>query len=247
MEVMFLKKRINCIIFIIALVTPTFALTTKSMEKGRDENVPMYSYTEKEIKKMGKYIEQQYGEYKYVMHEFVSPDIHCDIIIVPPTEEDPYIKLVTMGAGAYKMNIPKELKSIVCDRAEYVIFLPKDWNLESSKEEDFWPIRMLKTIARLTVDTEDWLSYGHTIQLESVAKNTGFNSCALLFSTGKKGQIVKPLKLGIFGKEVAFYQLYPLYPEELEFKLEHSMDKLIDKLDKEDNQIINIHRKNYCK
>ena len=64
---------------------------------------------------------------------------------------------------------------------------------------------------------------------------------------GKNGQEVKPLKLGLFGKKVAFYQLYPLYPEELEFKLEHSFDELMDRLDAEDNMIINIHRKNYCK
>ena len=61
-----------------------------------------------------------------MIHEIVSPDIHCDIVLVPPTDLSPYYKLVTMGAGAYKMNIPKELKSTICDRAEYVIFLPKD-------------------------------------------------------------------------------------------------------------------------
>ena len=58
-----------------------------------------------------------------------------------------------------------------------------------------------------------------------------------------------PLKLGWFGKKVAFYQLYPLYQEELEYKLEHSFDELIERIDDEDlsNLVINIHRKNYCK
>ena len=221
------------------------------MEEERSENVAQYFYTEKEVEKVSEYIVRQYGEYEDVLHEIVSPDIHCDIVVVPPTEEQPYFTLVTMGAGAYKMKVPKNLKSNVCDRAEYVIFLPKDWNLESDNEEDFWPIRMLKTIARLTVNTEGWLCYSHTIQLTQdgrpVADNTGFNSCALLFSAGKNGQMVKPLKLSFFGKKVAFYQLYPLYPEELKFKLEHSINELIDRLDTEENLIINIHRKNFCK
>lgn len=56
-----------------------------------------------------------------------------------------------MGVGAYMMNVPKDLSSHVCSRAEYVIFLPKDWDIESDKEEDYWPIRMLKTIARLPI------------------------------------------------------------------------------------------------
>ena len=35
----------------------------------------------------------------------------------------------------------------------------------------------------------------------------------------------------------------------MDYKLEHSFDELIDKIDDEDieNLVINIHRKNYCK
>lgn len=240
-----------CIILITALVTQTYAQTTKSMEEERKEIIPQYYYTDKELEKVSEYIIQQYGDYELVAHEMVSPDIHCDIVIVNPTEEQPYYKLVTMGAGAYKMNIPKEYKSKVCDRAEYVIFLPKDWNLKSDKEKDYWPIRMLKTVARLPVRSDDWLFYSHTVNLTEdgspVAENTQFNSCVLLVSKGKN-QFVKPLKLGR-GKKVAFYQLYPLYQEELEYKLENSFLDLWDKVDEEElnNQVINIHRKNFCK
>ena len=111
---------------------------------------------------------------------------------------------------------------------------------------------MLKTVARLPVRTNDWLYIGHTVNLTGdgspVAANTEFNSCALFVSVGKDSQVVEPLKLGWFGKKVAFYQLYPLYQEELEYKLEHSFDDLIDKIDDEDlfDHVINIHRKNYC-
>ena len=82
-----------------------------------------------------------------------------------------------------------------------------------------------------------------------LAENTQFNSCVLLPSIGCDNQIVEPLKLSLFGKKVAFYQIYPLYQEEMDYKLEHSFDELIDKIDDEDieNLVINIHRKNYCK
>ena len=146
-----------------------------------------------------------------------------------------------MGAGAYKMSIPKEFKSMICDRAEYVIFLPKDWNVDADNEEDWWPMRLLKSAARLTVDT---------VQVEEdgspVAENAQFNSFVLMPSIGKEGQVVEPLKLSLFGKKVAFYQLFPLYPEELEFKLEHGYDDLVE-LFKEEPMVVNIDRKNYCK
>lgn len=221
------------------------------MEEKNNEKVPQYYYSVKETDKLSAYIEQQYGKIETVGHEVVSPDIHCDIAIVPPTEEQPFYKLVTMGAGAYKMNIPKGL-SDVCDRAEYVVYLPKEWNLNFDKEEDWWPIRMLKTIARLPVNEDGWLYVGHTVNLTEdgspVAENTKFNSCMLLVSVGKDEQFVEPLKMGWFGKKVAFYQLYPLYQEELEYKQEHSFDELIEKIDDEDlyDHVINIHRKNYC-
>ena len=247
------KRVFVSIALIVAVVILTSAQSTNTMEKDKNESLPQYYYSEKEIEKVSAYIEQQYGEFDLVAHEMVSPDIHCDIVIVPPTDELPFYKLVTMGAGAYKMNIPNDLKSEVCDRAEYVIFLPKDWDIKSDKEEDYWPIRMLKTIARLPVRSDDWLCYSHTVNLTDdespVAENTKFNSCVLLESRGKDNKYVKPLKLGHFGKKVAFYQLYPLYQEELEYKLEHSFDELMEKVDDEElsDFVINIHRKNYCK
>jgi len=242
-------KRFSTIVFIIVAVLLTSVQTTKSMKEDKESN-PQYSYTEKEIEKVSAYIERQYGEYKDVMHEFVSPDIHCDIVIVPPTEVSPYYKLVTMGAGAYKMNIPKEFKSTICDRAEYVVFLPKDWNIDADKEEDWWPMRILKSAARLTVNTDDYLWVTHSVQLNEdgspVAKDVQFNSFMLMPSIGREGQVVEPLKLSPFGKKVAFYQLFPLYPEELNFKLEHGYDELVEFF-KDEPLIVNIHRKNYCK
>ena len=150
-------KRLSTIVFLIAVAVLASAQTTKSMNKDNKEKIPLYSYSEKELEKVSSYIERQYGEYEDVIHEIVSPDIHCDIVLVPPTDSSPYYKLVTMGAGAYKMSIPKEFKSMICDRAEYVIFLPKDWNVDSDNEEDWWPMRLLKSAARLTVDTDDYL------------------------------------------------------------------------------------------
>ena len=138
-------KRLTTIVFLITVAVLASAQTTKSMNKDNKEKIPLYSYSEKELEKVSSYIERQYGEYEDVIHEIVSPDIHCDIVLVPPTDSSPYYKLVTMGAGAYKMNIPKEYTSMICDRAEYVIFLPKDWNVDADNEEDWWPMRLLKS------------------------------------------------------------------------------------------------------
>ena len=103
-----------------------------------------YLYTEEEVEQYEKYIMEQFGEYEEVLHEIVSPDIHLDIIVVPPTEKNNYYKLITMGMGAYKMNIPRELKEDELERAELVLFLAPTWDIKSQKEEEFWPISQLK-------------------------------------------------------------------------------------------------------
>ncbi len=246
------KRFLTSIVCFTVMAVQAFAQSTTSMAEKDNDNIPQYSYSVEEMDKVSEYIKQQYGEFDIVAHELVSPDIHCDIAIVPPTDDQPYYKLVTMGAGAFKMNVPEDLKSDVYERAEYVVFLPADWNIKSDKEEDYWPIRMLKTVARLPVSMDDWLFYRHTVNLTDdespVAENTGFNSCVLFISFGKDNKPVEPLKLDLSDKEVAFFQLVPLYPEELQFKLEHSFDELEDIMDDDlYDPIVDIHRKNYCK
>lgn len=238
-----LKKKILCVF--IGVIAMLFSGCSK---KNKDTH---YFYSEKELDKLEEYISASYGKIEFVFHEIESPDIHLDVMVIKPSEDQPYYKLVTMGAGAYKMNVPRELKSYNLERAEYVIFLPKDWDIESKTDEGYWPIGNLKMVGRLALNTDSWLGYGHTISANEdsspVASNTEFNSFVLLGSIGVDNQIVEPLSLGI-GKKINFYQLYPLYQEELEFKLENSIDDLCEKIDEKDlDFVVNINRKNYCK
>lgn len=232
----------------IAVLSPVNIKIGNNMKKN--EKYPIYSYSNRELKILESYIEKEFGEYQEVFHEIVSPDIHLDIAIIPPNAGQDYYKLVTFGAGAYKMNVPKELKKYKLTRAEYAIFLPKTWDIKSEKEEYYWAIRQLKNIARLPVDCETWLAFGHTItaneDFSPVAENTKLNSFVLLNSIGKNNQIVKPVKINPF-EEINFYQLYPLYQEELDYKLQNSLDDLMNKIDETDlDFVVNINRKNYC-
>ena len=79
-------KRLSTIVFLIAVAVLASAQTTKSMNKDNKEKIPLYSYSEKELERFSSYIERQYGEYEDVIHEIVSPDIHCDIVLVQPTD-----------------------------------------------------------------------------------------------------------------------------------------------------------------
>ena len=71
----------------------------------------MYLYSKKELEKLEAHVEEEFGQCQKVIHELISPDIHLDILIIPPTEDQDYYTLVTMGSGAYKMKVPKVIKN----------------------------------------------------------------------------------------------------------------------------------------
>ena len=219
-------------------------------EKKQEEEapgLPQYLYEEAELDVLDQFICDMFGDYKNVFHEIASPDVHLDVCIVDPTEEEPYYKLVTMGAGAYKMQIPEQWQKYQLNYAEYVICLPKDWNLNSGDNTDYWPVKLLKDVARLPIWCDTWLSYGHTTQSDeegsAYASNTGFNSVVLNFAANKKGDIrlIMPS-----GKTINFYEIVPLYPEELQYKIENGADALF-KLFEEKGipyKVLDLNRKN---
>ena len=190
-------------------------------------------YTEEEMEAVEGHIEQYFGKFENVFHELVSPDIHVDICVVPPSEERDYCTLVTMGMGAHRMNVPEELAEYKLERAELAIALPADWKLdqESMKDEKwYWPIRLLKSLARLPIASDTWLGFGHTMDNEEdFAKDTKL--CAAILTGPQDTEDGSEVCILPSGEEVNFYQVIPLYREELEYKMEHDADALLDKMD----------------
>ena len=189
-------------------------------------------YTEEEMEAIEGHIEEYFGEVENVFHELVSPDIHVDVCIVPPSEKRDYYTLVTMGMGAHRMNVPEELAEYKLERAELAIALPADWKLdqESMKDEKwYWPIRLLKSLARLPINCDSWLGHGHTVEnREPFADNTKLCTATLIGPQDTEdGSEVCTLP---GGEEVNFYQVIPLYEDELDYKLEHDVDALLNKM-----------------
>ncbi len=213
------------------------------------EQTDQYVYSDKERKLYEQYIVDQFGSYNEVYHEIVSDGIHLDIMIIPPSEDANYYKLITMGAGAFKMNVPKEYKKYELERAEFIMLLPPTWNIKSSEEENYWPIKQLKNIARLSIDNNSWLGYGHTVSADEAcsayASNTKFCSMVLVnavnpeydnldFSMGRK-------------EKINFYLLFPLYREELNFVQSNGVSSFLELVSDDDLlPVLNTDRRNYC-
>jgi tetratricopeptide (TPR) repeat protein len=202
------------------------------------------SYAEDEFDALEAHIKKYFGPYRNVFHELESPDIHVDIAVIEPSPRRNYYTLVTIGMGARKMKTPPGLEDM--DRAEVMVCLPPDWDLDNMEDERwYWPIRWLKILARLPINENAWLGWGHTIPNgEPFAGNTKLNTILLL-------------NPGAFGKESAccelpggdwvnFYQMIPLYEEETQFKIKNNVQILLNFLDRDALEYVRVDRENIC-
>lgn len=228
-----------------------FAEYSKELEKAdkclydsyfNTQNTVSETYTDEETALLELFVENNFGDYNNVLRDVSTSDIICDILLVPPNEEHDFYTLVTCGMGAHKMTLPEELQENVPDRIELVICLPKNWHIKSTNEKWFWPLRLMKQLAHLPIIENSWLGLGHTIT----------NGCSYFENTQLSGSILaeSPLLNDDFlelpnGEKVYFYQIIPLYEEEMNYKIDNGSEALFD-LFWEINPVLDINRKNMC-
>lgn len=214
-------------------------------DNGDNKSIAPEMYSEDEIDIIEKHIEHYYGNFEFVFHEKVSPDIHVDICLIPPSEECNWYTLVTMGMGAHLMNVPNQLKEEQLERAELVICLPEYWKLDKEHLKDekwYWPIRLLKELARFPGENNTWLGWGHTVSYDGPLSYTT-ELCASILINPPCGNVGGNTCTLPDGEEVNFYQVIPLYRDELEYKLKNGTQKLLDKMNN-NILLVNPHRLN---
>jgi hypothetical protein len=224
---------------------------------------PIYRYTEpahkdlqpargiEHIEEISDHIEKHLGPIETVFHEMISHLVHIDVHYIKPSGRFPWHILVTSGMSDLPMHVPEGLEAH--QYAELCILLPANWPLsqEAFKDENnYWPVRWLKEIARFPHEYETWVGWGHTIpngsEAAPFAGNTGLG-CMLLLPSISLPEDFVTLKTKD-GLSINFYCLYPLYKEELDYKLKEGCDKLLDKFEEHEiSDVIEIKRTNTCR
>ena len=241
-----------------------------SQQEYSDSGDPIYRYDdakpkefrfapgdEQNIKAISEHIEKHIGKIESVFHEIVSDLVHIDVHWIKPTEQFPFHVLVTSGMSDKPMNVPEGLDNL--KYAELCILLPKDWPIDGTSystmeeafknENNYWPVRWLKVLARFPHEYNTWIGQGHTLpngeNAEPYAENTKLG-CMILFPSLSLGSKFFNLKINE-RKTINFYCLYPLYKEEMDFKLKNGSNALLDKFEKHHlSDIVDIDRKNTC-
>jgi hypothetical protein len=197
------------------------------------------------------HIERNLGPIDYVFHELVSEYVHIDVHRIPPQKHRPFYTLVTSGMSEKPMAVPNGAES--SQFAELMICLPAQWPLKMEDfrdERNYWPIRLLKILARLPHEFDTWLGLSHSVPNgeppQPYASNTKF-CCAVLVPPLTCPDPFRTLKINN-EQTIHFYAVLPLYQEEVDCKLNEGMSVLIDRLDAiRATELVYVRRKNSCR
>jgi hypothetical protein len=169
-----------------------------------------------------------------VFHEIVSDLVHVDVHVVPPSDERRWTTLMTSGMAERPMTVPEGLEEHRF--AELTLALPPEWPLTESSFEDesnYWPIRLLKGLARLPHEFETFLGWGHTVPNgdppEPYAANTKL-CCALIGPPLLGGEGFHRFDLPD-GRSVDVWAVVPIHADEMKLKLDkgtEALDALLD-------------------
>lgn len=153
-----------------------------------------------------------------------------EVCLIPPGRGRQYQTLVTLGMGGRPMHLPPDLADSGLERAELLILLPADWRVDGEEERWHWPLRWLRLLAGMPADQDTWLGWGHTIPAgRPFAPNTRLSGILLADPLdAAEPAAICPLPQG---GEVNFYQMLPLYPEEMDAKLERDAETLLDEME----------------
>lgn len=224
---------------------------------------PVYRYTERtkkfelaigdseNIQRISEHIEQYCGPVATVMHELLSDLVHIDVHWVQPTPERNYHTLVTSGMSDRPMSAPAEVPHL--RHAELMLSLPPNWPLDDkslNEGSNYWPIYVLKMLARFPHEYDSWLSWGHTMPngdpAEPYADNTQL-CCALRLSPALVDEGFRELKIDD-EKTIHFFSIVPLYQEEIDLKLAQGAEALVERFAKQNiTELLDAKRPNVCK
>lgn len=214
-------------------------------QKRRDFAPPAEADT-KLISAIESHIEKHVGAVDWIFHEVISDQIHLDVLVSMATSQRPFHVLVTCGMSQKPMTVPPGAEEL--RYAELVLCLPPDWKLTEDAFKDdrnYFPLRWLKTLARLPHEYGSWLGYGHTIPngdppspLSGVTELSGWMlDFPLIF-----GNEFPVLSLG--AREIRFWCVLALHAAEMQFKLANSAEALVELLERGNvGQVLALKRK----
>ena len=191
--------------------------------------------------------------YREIDSEFLQVDV---FVMQAPTKQDFHV-IYTTGMSALPMTLPAEFLPQYRDleRAELLLLLPAEWDILTGYETDkdvpaslWWPVGLMKYLARFPHEYQTWLGWGHTLpnSADCVPYDDSTQLCGAMLGALQE-------RISIFraedGTQINLYTVMPLYQEEMEYQKTAGTEALLQKLAalKGFGMIVFPDRPNVCK
>lgn len=216
---------------------------------GENNDEPVQKYSEDELLCILNHINKYFGETTLIIPPITNSLMPISTVVIAPTKKDNFYKLITVGIGSYKANVPQELEALKLNRFELVAYLPPDTDVFNVDFKNSWICNYMQLLGNMTVYEDTWLGLGHTVSNgDPFSENIGFNG-VILDNVHNVNE--RACECGLpNGDIVSFYQFIPLYEEEMMFKINNDCESLFQLFKKKFGDgyigIIDVSRPNLC-
>ena len=169
-----------------------------------------------------------------VFHEMVSLDFHLDVYFIN-SKKHSFNILLTSGMSLLEMTVPDGVENPEQYKfAELMILLPKEIEFGQvfpSENENDWILGMIKETARFPHHYDTWLAISHTMQatadMEPYSDETDYVGLVILPSVTFDEEFTE---IKVDDEVINISTIFPLYKNELEYKIANGYNALLDKL-----------------
>jgi hypothetical protein len=197
-----------------------------------------------------RHVTRHVGRPQLVLAEEVSHAVELEVLCVAPRSGQDFWTLVTCGMSDRALEVPPGQKGF--PRTELLLGLPPHWKISAEafrSESAYWPVRLLKRLARLPHLLRGWATWGQVMPYgdafpEPVSEDAPFYGSVLGYPTHFVPEFEK---LAVSGQEIHFLAVYPLYKEEMEFAQKKGPDAVFKRFaQRKITEVVDTGRPNIC-
>ncbi len=187
-----------------------------------------------------------------VFHEIMAFDFKVHVHLIK-TKSYLFDILITSGMSCLEMEIPKEAENPEDLRfAEMMMLIPKGIEFGKAyngEQKNDYIISMLKQTAKFPHQENSWIGIGHSIvsdaNFEPYGNDTEFVGGVILPSVTLDENFTEIRR---DGRIINIYSFFPLYKNEVQYKINHGYNALLDKIiEANSKEILNPNRENLIK
>jgi hypothetical protein len=151
-------------------------------------------------------------------------DLPIELRVTKPTADRPFYTLMTWGMSGRPMSVPAGMEDLAF--AEVCLCLRADG---PAPDDDYWPVRLLKAVARYPHLTKTWVAWGSTVENPQPYDPAKRFVGALLTAPALLPMGAEEVTRED-GRIVRYLAVVPLTGTELRFAREHDPEELDERL-----------------